>query len=297
MINYKILFSLLFSVVVNSLFSQTNFKKYHFYRHQALMANLVKDYKSEKMYYEKAFKFSNAFLPAQIDLTDYSYCLLNNKDTLKALKYMEKAIAKGNNFPESSFIICFGKNYGNQIIKKMPELKKEFYKWLAQYGSIELLELDAADQTVRNLFLNRNTTGITEQIGNKMIVFIDSINFLKLNLLMKKEDVFPSTILLYHIYGNNGRYFQYIDSVLRVGIYEGKIYPESYVQWYDRQRIYVNKLTTQLYGEWNESGSKEFTPIEDIANVDKRREELGLCSLKDYALLNGMNLPKDYISH
>lgn len=56
-------------------------------------------------------------------------------------------------------------------------------------------------------------------------------------------------------------------------------------------------MKTQLYGEFNNEGdwSVEFNPIEDIKNVDKRRAALGLCSLKDYALLHNMNLPDDYL--
>jgi hypothetical protein len=49
-----------------------------------------------------------------------------------------------------------------------------------------------------------------------------------------------------------------------------------------------------LYGEWNEGAADGFNPIEDIENVDKRRAELGLCTLEDYALIHKLKLPKEY---
>jgi hypothetical protein len=100
---------------------------------------------------------------------------------------------------------------------------------------------------------------------------------------------------MYHIYDQNKKYFSYYDSVLRAGVFTGKIGPEEYVQWYDRQRVYVDKMKTQLYGEYTESDGGEIPAIEDIANVDIRRAALGLGSLQDYALLHGKSLPKGYI--
>jgi hypothetical protein len=99
--------------------------------------------------------------------------------------------------------------------------------------------------------------------------------------------------VLYHLYGKNRNYFNFYDSLLQAKIFTGEVLPEEYVMWHDRQRVYVNNMKSQLYGEWN-GGSKEFYPIENVGEVDKRRGALGLCSLEDYAKMKGMNLPKGY---
>jgi hypothetical protein len=54
---------------------------------------------------------------------------------------------------------------------------------------------------------------------------------------------------------------------------------------YLQDRVLVNKGKKQLYGtnfEWNAGGEIIFKPIEDIKNVNKRRAEVGLCTLDEY---------------
>jgi hypothetical protein len=71
---------------------------------------------------------------------------------------------------------------------------------------------------------------------------------------------------------------------------------ESYSLMYDRIQIGHDK--PQLYGSqlhYNEKTKKnEFFPIEDEKNVDKRRAEIGMMPLEDYAAHFGVkySLPK-----
>lgn len=65
---------------------------------------------------------------------------------------------------------------------------------------------------------------------------------------------------------------------------------QSYALMYDRVQIGLGK--PQLYGSqltWNQAtGKMEFYPIEDEANVNKRRTEMGLGTIEEYAKMMGV---------
>ncbi len=285
-----------FALISFSAFSQKKFDFYNYwsYTTQAQMANFKKEYKIEKQMYEKSFEYGGQDFPSYTELFFYSICLLNNNDTAKAAKYIKKAILKGVIFiPRDSLTKVFGKKYGPQIFQQFPELEQ---KYLNTFSKIDLekRDLETFDQSVRKYLTLREN--FPDMIGNRILEITDSVNFFMLYQLVKNKGTNPQSILMWHIYGENKKYFAFYDSILKSNLFSGKLDPHEYVQWHDRQRMYVDNMQTQLYGEWNDGGRSGvyFSPIEDIKNVDKRRFALGLCSLQDYAILNSMELPKDY---
>jgi len=66
---------------------------------------------------------------------------------------------------------------------------------------------------------------------------------------------------------------------------------EGWHQAFLEDRILMRKKMNQIYGSqafWDKSISKmKIYPIEDIENVNKRREEIGLEPIEEYAKMNG----------
>lgn len=276
-----------------------DFYKYRSYYNKAQMAKYNKNYKAEKKHLEKTFEYiNNKVLIQGIQHNHYVDCLLNNHDTLAAIKIVEKTLAAGYVYfaTENGILEKFGKKYGAELVQKMPKMKEDLDRQTSpeKENNLAVERLQTKDQEVREYVLKSNLP--TEQ-RNKILHETDSANFAQLYDLVKNKNANPMSFLLYHIYGENRKYFAFYDSIYKAKVYAGEASPEGYVVWFDRQRMYVDGLSNQLYGEWNGegNGSVQFNSIEDIANIDKRRAKLGLCSLADYALLHNLNLPKDYI--
>lgn len=259
------------------------------------MAQYQKNYKAERDYYEKAFSYMNKGSIIKLCYDQYIDCLLYNKDTLSAINAEVDYLETGDVdiFSKKFIEKKFGEKYGAALFQKFPKIKQKHESSITE-NQKALRELEKRDQAIR-----LDKKNMPQQEFERLRVYTDSINFYDLFQLVKNKNANPVDCgILVHLYGNNRKYFNLYDSIYKSKVYIGEASPEAYVQWYDRQRMYVNKMTTQLYGEWNEQGdgSTEFNTIEDIQYVDKRRAVLGLCSLKDYALLHKMNLPKEYQS-
>ena len=280
-----------FAVVGQSKF---NFYKYRKFYNQAEIAKYQKNYKAEKNYYEKAFKYMKQDYIVNLCYYQYVECLLNNKDTSAAIIAEARYLAIGliNIESPKSILRKFGTKYGSELVNEFPKIKQESEKNPDKENRLAIAELEKRDQEIRN-----EQSNMPREEWVKLLAFTDSTNFYDLFQLIKYKNANPLCGLIYHLYGDNKKYFNYFDSVYKVKVYAGETTPEAYVQWHDRQRMYVNKMQTQLYGEWNDGANKnQFNPIEDIQNVDKRRAELGLCLLSDYTLLHNLILPKDYPS-
>ncbi len=290
--------TILLLVVITFTLQNTAQNKFDFFKYwslvnEAKIANYNKHYENEKKLHEKSFKYGGEYFPGAIELLDYAGCLLSCGDTLAASKNLRKVIIKGNTFLSSAYILENYGKYGPKIVEEFPKLEQEFLNSIPTTKSaLEIRELAAFDQSVRIYLANQFPT----PIRNRILEITDSVNFDRLYKMTKYENADPTSILMWHLYDdNNIRYFTFYDSIFKAKVFNGKTSPNAYVQWHDRQRMYVNNLPTQLYGEWNEPGSNTFNPIEDIENVDNRRAIFGLAPLKDYALLHNMILPKEYM--
>ncbi|MCC6448273.1 MAG: hypothetical protein IT215_06275 [Chitinophagaceae bacterium] len=272
-----------------------NYKKYRFYLNKARIEGYNKNYSLEKKYYLKSFKYANKHLPAYDDLESFAICLLNNKDTSEAIKIIENIFTKIDlTLYDSNFLL--GKlSYTDSLIlrSRFSDYKKSFEEQLDKNQPYwrKIRELELKDQEVREL-----RKKIPDEEFNKLLKETDSLNHLKLYNLVKNEGVSPFCFLLYHLYDENQKYYNFYDSIIKTQVLNGQCPPESYAMWVDRQKVYVLREASQIYGCYNvPSNEYEFYPIVDIKNVDKRRKEIGLCSLKEYATLNNIKLPKEYL--
>ena len=89
--------------------------------------------------------------------------------------------------------------------------------------------------------------------------------------------------------------WEYFEPVLLKGIRDGKYFPSSYAFIFDRRRTMVENKNS-WYGEITAGNpfSGEIGKIDDIENVDKRRLEIGLCTLKEKAEKYNLKLPEGY---
>jgi hypothetical protein len=82
------------------------------------------------------------------------------------------------------------------------------------------------------------------------------------------------------------QYFPFIDAAAQ----KGEMHKSSWALMVDRIRMY--KGQPQIYGSQlvrdEISGGRKFHEIEDEANVNKRRAEVGLGPLEEYAQLMGV---------
>lgn len=289
----------LFFLIGNIAISQTNYdyNKYRLHYNKATLSVAKNNLKEACVEYEEAFKHGNQYLPDNLHLEEYASCLLSLGDTVASLEILKKAIIKGSDIEYIGIANKLSKKHLDLLKQEAPVLKLEF--WKTKIGDIEniieISKLEAIDQSIRNNFGNAPSN-----LFNRLYQITDSVNFIQLKLLVTEKGANPAGLLMLHLYDDNQKYVPFYDSILKREIYEGKISPEFYVFWYDRQRIYVEQKTTQKYGEYNlfsrgeNNYSPNSNPIDDIENVDKRRAELGLMPLEDYAIIQKGELPESY---
>jgi hypothetical protein len=298
---YSIFLILFTFICINNILAQENYNYYKFRSNynKALIASSRKDYTQAVYNYKEAFKYGNKYLPNSIQLEDYAICLLNNKDTASAYEALKKSVVRGNSDIVNSERISsiFSKKYIDKIKQEMPTLNKQYWNNIENKENyIAIVNLEAIDQAVRNNFENT----FSKNIFMRILEITDSLNHLELKKLVIEKDANPLCFLLEHLYGYNQKYVSFYDSVIRSNIFRGRCSPEFYIQWYDRQRTYVEKKQTQLFGVIDYTlfsffdNEEQYHPIEDVINLDKRRAELGLVSLEEEAKINGWVLPPEY---
>ncbi len=294
--------NILLSVIVSPTNSQTNYDyyKYRSYYNKAKLADAEKNYKQACSDYKEAFNYGNQYLPDNLNLEEYASALLSAGDTLASLEALKKAVVKGSDIDNIRISKKFSKKQWDLLLKEAPLLQSQ-YKManIDNLGNnIAIGNLSAIDQAIRNDLIEKS---LPRNLFNRLMDITDSLNFIKLKQLVIEKGANPDCFLMMHLYGDNQKYVPFYDSIFRRQIFEGKITPEFYVFWSERQRIYVAGKTTQKYGEYNfyNYKQKNYSPnknlIEDIENVDKRRAEIGLMSLEDWAKGKEGTLPDDYI--
>lgn len=304
-ISISLTFFLPFILIVNCKGQNNTVKKefdflvYRKYINEAEYSfSVTKDYNKTIKLYDNAQQYVSEKNRDYYYLIQKAICYLNLKDTLKAINSLTYAVTKGYLIINEMGWLqkLFQPKDWEKVLLTYSDAKKKYYSTIEDFDLfIHLKNLEDRDQNIRKLY----SEVLPNPIFNRVLEINDSANFDEIiNLLKEKRLDHIGTsvaIELYHVYGKNKKYFAFFDSVLQADVFNGSYNPHAYVQWYDRQRIYVDGLKTQLYGEWNEWGSGEFAPIEDIQNVDKRRAELGLCTLEKYAQIQHLKLPSNYL--
>lgn len=229
-------------------------------------------------------------------------CLEAEGDTAGAVKYMKLDItgnSTGSDELERIKNVFFGGStksaYYKQIEAAFPALQKQYYSDKNIDVLIEIKMMLATDQFVR-----LNGKGQDKKEWDKLWRQVDSTNMLKVKEIYEKygadsidgDDMF---ILLLHGTAEFQNMWDYFQPRLLADIKRGRFYPDSYALMFDRRRLWVEGKES-WYGVLTDAGfpSTKIGKIDDIKDVDKRREEIGLSPLWMQAEMAHQKLPEGY---
>ena len=176
---------------------------------------------------------------------------------------------------------------------KLPALRKE------------LLERLERDQAIRNEMIQKGVTNIDASLAVRM-TGIDSANTARMKEIVKQygwpgpelvgvDGTEAAFLLVQHAeHAFQKEMLPMVEAAYR----QKKLQGQDYALLLDR--VLVGEGKPQVYGtqtkrfdQWK-GHEPVFEPIEDEANVDKRRAEVGLPSLAEYrSMLKQMYFPKD----
>jgi hypothetical protein len=169
----------------------------------------------------------------------------------------------------------------------------------------ELLERYARDQAIRNEMISKGVTKIDASVAARMNE-IDSANTARMKEIVKQygwpgpelvgvDGTEAAFMLVQHA---EHQFQKEMLPLVEAAYRQKKLQGQDYALLLDR--VLVAEGKPQVYGtqtknfdKWN-GHEPTFQPIEDEANVDKRRAEVGLFSMAEYRkLLRQMYFPKD----
>ena len=275
----------------------------------------TKDYRTAINKAELAFKKENytdaleAYKAAFRKKSEYNYfnllkatkCAVALNKNRQAYKFIVKAIKSGCKLTRLEENEFYGINelYQKKLITHYPKLRKRYVEALEFETIIELERMDILDQFVRIEEIFFDSVGIITWLK------VDSTNIEKLTHLTKKGgwlspkrvgfdvSIIAFSILLHGTSDeiNDKEQIDFFRPYLLAAIKNGEESPLRYATLIDRYRLWFEDKK-QLYGSFN--SNKEFNAIENIKEVDMRRKNLGLESLKDYAFKNDLSTPEGY---
>lgn len=307
-------FLALMVIISNNILAQSNSNSYRAYyelTNEAKLLSFNKDYKTALEKYEEAFSTNIGF---EDDYTESIKAALKLNIPQKVYALLKEKLIKtgwySDELFDSTFNIflktSFGKKYSKQ--KKEWESQNRMTIDASVYGFIR--SIDATDQYIRGGFNKVIRTYVSDSVFKlfkpALIEYTDSFNFVRLKKFIVSNG-FPGrsklggkdymhTIILHQynyndktdsLNASNREKFRYLDSVLLGQISIGEFSPWHYAYATDYS-LSINK--TSLYGV---NQFYKFT-IQDIENVEKRRKEIGLMSLKQQCVLSGKPLPSNY---
>jgi len=183
---------------------------------------------------------------------------------------------------------------------------------LRDYGRIklpalrkELLERLERDQAIRNEMIQKGVSNIDPSVADRMTE-IDSANTARMKEIVKQygwpgpelvgvDGTEAAFLLVQHA---EHAFQKEMLPLVEAAYHQKKLQGQDYALLLDR--VLVREGKPQIYGtqakrfdQWK-GHEPVFEPIEDEANVDKRRAEVGLPSLAEYrSMLKQMYFPKD----
>lgn len=259
----------------------------------------TKNYKASVGYYEQAFKIEHK---SSSDLYNAACAAALNNEDKKAFKWLDLAIDNGY---EGIAHIKIDNDLTSLHDKKewqktIDKLQKKIDVLSANYDKPlqkELLDIYTEDQGIRGEFMkiykdpNSNKKKI-DSIG-KIMGQKDSINLIKvLKILDEKGWVGKDVVgaqanqtLFLVIQHSDLKYQQKYLPMMREAVKKGNANPANLA--YLEDRIALREGRKQIYGSQsskNKTTNKwQISPMIDPDNVDKRRAEVGLGTMKEYA--------------
>jgi hypothetical protein len=259
----------------------------------------AKDYKGSVAYYEKAFKIEHK---SSSDLYNGACAAALNHNDEKAFKWLDLAIDNGyeniahikiDNDLESLHNKKEWIETINKLPKKMDILSANFDKPLQK----ELLDIYTEDQGIRGDFMKiyKDPNSDKKKIDSigKLMRKKDSINLIKvIKILSEKGWVGKDVVgaqanqtLFLVIQHSDLKYQQKYLPMMREAVKKGNANPGNLA--YLEDRVALREGRRQIYG--SQSSKNKMTnklyisPMIDPDNVDKRRAEVGLGTMAEYA--------------
>lgn len=259
----------------------------------------IKDYNTSVGYYEKAFKIKNK---SSSDLYNAACSAALKNDDKKAFKWLDLAIDNGyenithikiDRDLESLHTKKEWKKTLDKLQKKVDILSANYDKPLQK----ELLDIYTEDQGIRHDFMKiykdpKADKAKIDSIG-KIMMYKDSINLIKVTRILDEKgwlgkDVVGSQAnqtLFLVIQHSDLKYQQKYLPMMREAVKKGNAKGSSLALLEDRVALREGKR--QIYGSQssrNKTTNKWYiSPMIDPDNVDKRREEVGLGTMAEYA--------------
>jgi hypothetical protein len=259
----------------------------------------AKDYKGSVAYYEKAFKIEHK---SSSDLYNGACAAALNHDAEKAFKWLDLAIDNGyeniahlkkDNDLESLHNKKEWTETINKLQKKMDILSANFDKPLQK----ELLDIYTEDQGIRGDFMKiyKDPNSDKKKIDSigKLMRKKDSINLIKVIKILSEKGwvgkdvvgVQANQTLFLVIQHSDLKYQQKYLPMMREAVKKGNANPGNLA--YLEDRVALREGRRQIYG--SQSSKNKMTnklyisPMIDPDNVDKRRAEVGLGTMAEYA--------------
>lgn len=259
----------------------------------------AKDYKGSVVYYEKAFKIEHK---SSSDLYNGACAAALNNDDDKAFKWLDLAIDNGyeniahiktDNDLESLHNKKEWTKTIDKLQKQMDILSANYDKPLQK----ELLDIYTEDQGIRGDFMKiyKDPNSDKKKIDSigKVMRKKDSINLIKvIKILDEKGWVGKDVVgaqanqtLFLVIQHSDLKYQQKYLPMMREAVKKGNANPGNLA--YLEDRVALREGRRQIYGSQsskNKTTNKlHISPMIDPDNVDKRRAEVGLGTMAEYA--------------
>lgn len=259
----------------------------------------AKDYKGSVGYYEKAFKIEHK---SSSDLYNGACAAALNNDDDKAFKWLDLAIDNGYENIAHIKIDNDLESLHNkkEWTKTIDKLQKQMNILSANYDKPlqkELLEIYAEDQGIRGDFMKiyKDPNSDKKKIDSigKLMRKKDSINLIKvIKILDEKGWVGKDVVgaqanqtLFLVIQHSDLKYQQKYLPMMREAVKKGNANPGNLA--YLEDRVALREGRRQIYGSQSSKNKMtnklHISPMIDPDNVDKRRAEVGLGTMAEYA--------------
>lgn len=259
----------------------------------------AKDYKGSVAYYENAFKMEHKL---SSDLYNGACAAALNHDDEKAFKWLDLAIANGyeniTHIKKDTDLESLHNK--KEWTKTLDKLQKQIDILSANYDKPlqkELLEIYTEDQGIRGDFMKiyKDPNSDKKKIDSigKLMRKKDSINLIKvIKILDEKGWVGKDVVgaqanqtLFLVIQHSDLKYQQKYLPMMREAVKKGNANPGNLA--YLEDRVALREGRRQIYGSQSSKNKMtnklHISPMIDPDNVDKRRAEVGLGTMAEYA--------------
>lgn len=238
-------------------------------------------------------------------LVSLSYLELGNIDS--GLFYMEKGFRNSISWDAASIRYAYKKykldndpRYQSLLVHIDPLQQNRRNKINIKLRE-KYLKIYYTDQHFRKYIYDHNDT-INKEIYLKLFNKTDSVNALRIVELIKLNNGFPTEddigenelyFVIYHV--SKFLDMEYILIEIRKATLAGRLsnnYGPALIDYIRRGDGLVGLYGLKTFT--NTEGKKQFSEIEDIKNLDKRRIEYLLPSLRRQAQIHNVILPQDY---